>query len=44
VSWSISEVARHSGLTARTLRHYDEIGLLEPAFVAADGYRLEPRE
>ena len=39
MSWSISEVARHSGLTARTLRHYDEIGLLKPAFVAANGYR-----
>lgn len=37
--WSIGEVARHSGLTARTLRHYDEIGLLEPAFVAANGHR-----
>jgi DNA-binding transcriptional MerR regulator len=43
VSWSISEVARHSGLTARTLRHYDEIGLLEPAFVAANGYRRYER-
>jgi DNA-binding transcriptional MerR regulator len=39
VTWSISEVARHSGVTARTLRHYDEIGLLEPSRVAANGYR-----
>lgn len=28
VDWPISEVARMSGVTARTLRHYDEIGLL----------------
>jgi DNA-binding transcriptional MerR regulator len=39
VSWSIAEVAKLSGLTSRTLRHYDEIGLLPPAFVAANGYR-----
>lgn len=44
MSWSISEVARHSGLTARTLRHYDEIGLLKPAFVTANGYRHYERE
>ena len=28
-----------SGMTARTLRHYDEIGLLRPARVGANGYR-----
>jgi DNA-binding transcriptional MerR regulator len=39
MSWSIVEVARLSGLTSRTLRHYDEIGLLPAAFVAANGYR-----
>lgn len=44
MSWSISEVARHSGLTARTLRHYDGIGLLKPAFVAPNGYRHYARE
>src|SRR5574340_1595784 len=39
MSWSIADVARMSGVTARTLRHYDEIGLLEPAYVGANGYR-----
>lgn len=29
-----------SGITARTLRHYHEIGLLHPAFVGANGYRF----
>jgi DNA-binding transcriptional MerR regulator len=38
-SWSIAEVARMSGVTSRTLRHYDAIGLLPPARVAADGRR-----
>lgn len=28
-----------AGVSARTLRHYDEIGLLPPARVAANGYR-----
>jgi len=39
MSWSIAEVARMSGVTSRTLRHYDEIGLLPPAWVAGNGYR-----
>jgi MerR family transcriptional regulator, thiopeptide resistance regulator len=37
--WSIAEVARMSGVTARTLRHYDAVGLLRPAWVAPDGRR-----
>ncbi|HST67276.1 MAG TPA: MerR family transcriptional regulator [Mycobacteriales bacterium] len=39
MSWSIAEVARMSGVTSRTLRHYDAVGLLPPAFVGADGRR-----
>ncbi|KQX46338.1 MerR family transcriptional regulator [Streptomyces sp. Root66D1] len=37
--WPIDEVARMSGVTARTLRHYDEIGLLPPARIAGNGRR-----
>ena len=44
MSWSIAEVAKLSGLTSRTLRHYGEIGLLPPAFVAANGYRHYEQE
>jgi MerR family transcriptional regulator, thiopeptide resistance regulator len=40
VSWSIVEVARMSGVTARALRHYDEIGLLRPAGLRDNGYRF----
>lgn len=40
VSWSIVEVARMSGVSSRTLRHYDEIGLLPPAGIASNGYRF----
>jgi MerR family transcriptional regulator, thiopeptide resistance regulator len=43
VSWSIQQVARVSGVTARTLRYYDEIGLLRPARVGANGYRYYER-
>ncbi|WP_406179638.1 MerR family transcriptional regulator [Streptomyces sp. NBC_01006] len=39
MDWPISEVARMSGVTARTLRHYDEIGLLPPARIGANGHR-----
>jgi len=35
----IAAVARMSGVTSRTLRHYDEIGLLAPAWTADDGRR-----
>jgi DNA-binding transcriptional MerR regulator len=38
--FSIGEFARYGGVSARTLRHYDEIGLLQPATVDPDtGYR-----
>lgn len=36
---SISQVARMAGVSARTLRHYDEIGLLAPSRVGPNGYR-----
>lgn len=39
MDWPISEVARMSGVTARALRHYDEIGLLPPARIGSNGHR-----
>jgi DNA-binding transcriptional MerR regulator len=39
MSWSIAEVARMSGVTTRTLRHYDAIGLVRPAGTRAGGVR-----
>jgi MerR family transcriptional regulator, thiopeptide resistance regulator len=44
VSWSIAEVARMSGVTSRTLRHYDAIGLLPPSRVADNGRRYYDEE
>lgn len=37
--WSIQEIARLAGTTSRTLRHYDDIGLLPPSRIAHNGYR-----
>ncbi|VXB44589.1 HTH-type transcriptional activator TipA [Microbacterium sp. 8M] len=37
--WSIQEIARLTGTTSRTLRHYDDIGLLPPTRIASNGYR-----
>ena len=39
MDWSIQEIARLAGTTRRTLRHYDDIGLLAPSRIAANGYR-----
>ncbi|KDA04655.1 MerR family transcriptional regulator [Microbacterium sp. CH12i] len=36
---SIQEIARLAGTTSRTLRHYDDIGLLKPSRIAHNGYR-----
>jgi len=36
----IGEVASASKLSIRTLRHYDEVGLLEPSGRSEAGYRL----
>lgn len=44
MSWSIQQVARMSGVTARTLRYYDEIGLLRPASIGTNGYRYYAHE
>ncbi|GAA3597004.1 TipAS antibiotic-recognition domain-containing protein [Klugiella xanthotipulae] len=36
---SIQDVARLTGTTSRTLRHYDSIGLLTPSRIGQNGYR-----
>ena len=36
---TVKQLAAISGVTVRTLHHYDEIGLLKPAHVGANGYR-----
>jgi DNA-binding transcriptional MerR regulator len=36
----VGELAKRTGLTVRTLHHYDEIGLLKPSLHTDVGYRL----
>lgn len=38
--WKVGELARETGLTVRTLHHYDEIGLLRPSGRTPGGHRL----
>jgi MerR family transcriptional regulator, thiopeptide resistance regulator len=40
---TVKQLAAISGVTVRTLHHYDEIGLLKPASVGANGYRYYGR-
>lgn len=39
MEWSIQQIARIAGTTSRTLRHYDDLGLVPPSSTGANGYR-----
>ena len=39
MEYSIQELSRMAGISTRTLRYYDETGLLKPARVTQAGYR-----
>lgn len=38
--WTVGQLARRTGLSVRTLHHYDALGLLSPAHRSSAGYRL----
>jgi len=40
LEYTVNKLAKLSGISARTLRFYDEIGLLKPAKVNESGYRI----
>ena len=40
---TVKQLARLSGVSVRTLHYYDQIGLLRPAQVGANGYRYYGR-
>ena len=44
MEYTIKNLAQLSGVTTRTLRYYDQIGLLCPARVSSNGYRVYCRE
>ena len=39
MDWSIQDIARLAGTTSRTLRHYDDVGLVKPSRIGGNGYR-----
>ena len=39
MDWSIQEIARLANTTSRTLRHYGQLGLLQPSRIGSNGYR-----
>lgn len=39
-TWKVGELAKQTGLTVRTLHHYDKIGLLTPSKYTDGGHRL----
>lgn len=43
-TYTVKQLARLSGVSVRTLHHYDEIGLLKPAFTGENRYRYYGRE
>ena len=40
MEYSINKLAKLSGVSTRTLRYYDEIGLLSPKRISSNGYRV----
>ena len=40
MEYTVKELAKLSGVTARTLRYYDQIGLLKPLRLTEAGYRI----
>lgn len=44
MEYSIKEISKMAGVSSRTLRYYDEIGLLSPLRVSSTGYRIYGQE
>ena len=40
MEYTVSELAKLAGITSRTLRYYDEIGLLSSKRMSSNGYRI----
>jgi DNA-binding transcriptional MerR regulator len=44
MEYTIQQFGKLAGITTRTLRYYDEIGLLKPARINSSGYRIYGHE
>jgi len=42
--YSVKQLSKLAGVSVRTLHHYDQIGLLQPAFRSEKGYRFYERK
>ena len=40
MEYTVNEIASISGISSRTIRYYDEIDLLNPAYINESGYRI----
>ncbi|NLI39287.1 MAG: MerR family transcriptional regulator, partial [Clostridiaceae bacterium] len=40
MEYTIQKLSQMAGISTRTLRYYDEIGLLKPARINSSGYRI----
>ena len=40
VEYSINKLSKLAGISTRTLRYYDEIGLISPKRINSNGYRV----
>src|SRR5699024_8478065 len=40
MEYTVSKLAQLSGVSGRTLRYYDQIGLLKPSRINSSGYRI----
>jgi len=44
MAYTIKEIAQLANVSTRTIRYYDEIGLLPPAYIGNNGYRYYDRQ
>ncbi len=44
MEYTVNKLGRIAGVSTRTLRYYDEIGLLKPARINSSGYRIYGKE
>ena len=40
MEYTVQKLGRLAGISTRTLRYYDEIGILKPARINSSGYRI----
>lgn len=44
MEYTVNRLAKMAGVSTRTLRYYDEIGLLQPSRISSNGYRIYGRK